>query len=109
MNANKILVVIATVLAVGLPSLALAVEIGDVGIGKEFAAKNCAECHAIEGKNAISPNPDAPSFSAVSAMPSTTRMALEVWMKSTHPTMPNLILSAEETDNVVAYILSLNN
>ena len=109
MSVNKILVVLATVLAVGLPSLARAVEIGDVNSGKSFAATNCAECHAIEGKNAISPNPDAPSFYAVSAMPSTTRMSLEVWMKSTHPTMPNLILSAEEIDNVVAYILSLNN
>ena len=109
MTAGKILVVIAIVLAVGLPSPALAVEIGNVDTGKEFSAKNCAECHAIERKNSVSPNPDAPSFSAVSAMPSTTRMSLEVWMKSTHPSMPNLILSAEDTNNVVAYILSLNN
>jgi hypothetical protein len=30
-----------------------------------------------------------------------------VFFQSPHPTMPNLVLSPEETDNVIAYILSL--
>jgi hypothetical protein len=34
-------------------------------------------------------------------------MALSVWLQSSHPTMPNIVLSQDEIRNVVAYIHSL--
>ena len=36
-----------------------------------------------------------------------TEMALSVWLQSSHPTMPNIVLSQDEIRNVVAYIRSL--
>jgi hypothetical protein len=34
-------------------------------------------------------------------------VALTVWLQSSHPTMPNIILKPDELRNVVAYIRSL--
>lgn len=82
-------------------------EFGDADRGRDFAEKTCSECHAVRKENGISPRVEAPPFKAIADLPSTTRMALTVWFRSPHPTMPNLVLSAEETDNVIAYILSL--
>ena len=36
-----------------------------------------------------------------------TGTALTVWMQTSHPTMPNIVLTKQETLDVVAYILSL--
>jgi len=42
-------------------------------------------------------------------MPSTNELAIKVFLRTSHPTMPNFILSPEEIDSVAAYILSLRN
>jgi hypothetical protein len=52
-------------------------------------------------------NNKAPAFSAVAAMPSTTARSLNVFLRTSHPTMPNLMLTNTETEDVIAYILSL--
>ena len=49
----------------------------------------------------------APAFKTIAAMPSTTGRSLEVFLRTSHPPMPNLVLSASERDDVIAYILSL--
>ncbi len=36
-------------------------------------------------------------------------MALAVWFRTPHPTMPNFVLSADETSDLIAYILSLQS
>lgn len=41
-------------------------------------------------------------------MPSTTALSLKVFLRSNHKEMPNLIISNTDTDDIVAYILSLN-
>ena len=40
-------------------------------------------------------------------MPSMTGTALTVWLRTSHPTMPNLQLTPAETADVIAYIESL--
>ena len=40
-------------------------------------------------------------------MPSTTELALKVFLRTSHPSMPNIVLTPEQTDNLVTYILSL--
>ena len=37
-----------------------------------------------------------------------TATALRTWLQTSHPTMPNIVLKADDRDNVIAYILSLN-
>ena len=47
------------------------------------------------------------TFSAIAAMQSTTALSLDVFLRTSHPTMPNLVLSGTDRDNLIAYILSL--
>ena len=51
--------------------------------------------------------PQAPTFQSVADTPGMTELALSVWLQSSHPTMPNIILSQDDLRNVVAYIRSL--
>lgn len=90
-----------------LPGAAGAVELGNAQVGHEYAAQVCAECHNVEAGGSFSPNPDAPSFQQVADTPGMSPRALTVWLRTSHPTMPNFILSTDEIDNVVAYITSL--
>jgi hypothetical protein len=36
-----------------------------------------------------------------------TPRALVVWMSTSHPNMPDLIIPPDDMDNVIAYIMSL--
>jgi hypothetical protein len=49
----------------------------------------------------------APTFSSVATTLGMTDRALRVWLQTSHPTMPNYVLSRDDTDDIVAYILSL--
>ena len=48
-----------------------------------------------------------PAFRDIANTPGMTAMALKVFLTSSHPKMPNLILTPEEAADVTAYILSL--
>jgi len=90
-----------------IASAAVAQESGNAKEGFVFAQGVCAECHAVREGERASPKAQAPSFTSVANMPGMNAMALEVWFQTPHPTMPNLKFSVSESDNVIAYILSL--
>ncbi len=95
----------AGVYLVNLP--ASAAEMGNRDMGARLAAEVCAECHAITAGDFDSPNLDAPAFQIVADRPATTALSLGVWFRSPHPTMPNFVLTPDETSNLIAYIFSL--
>ena len=101
---QKIFLVLA---ASAFVSPAWAEESGNVRDGLRFAQNVCAECHAVRDGERASPNAQAPSFTSVANTRGMNAMALEVWFQTPHPTMPNLKFSNQESDNVIAYILSL--
>jgi mono/diheme cytochrome c family protein len=78
---------------------------GDPQAGYEYASKVCATCHGISAEP--SPMPQAPRFREVADQPGMTGTALRVWMETSHPTMPNIIVSKQDMLNVIAYILDL--
>jgi hypothetical protein len=43
----------------------------------------------------------------VAAEPSMTEYALRAFLKTPHPTMPNIMMKPDDMDDVVSYILSL--
>jgi mono/diheme cytochrome c family protein len=88
---------------------AVAVEVGDKLAGLAYAEKNCAECHEVEPVDSFSPNPDAPTFKEVANTPGMSARALNVWFRTSHPTMPDFIIAEGDADNLVAYILSLRD
>jgi len=79
----------------------------DVKAGAAYAQEVCSDCHAVKANDTLSPLPDAPPFQTVADTPGMTELALSVWLQSSHPTMPNIILEQDDLRNVVAYIVSL--
>lgn len=82
-------------------------EPGSVMQGRELAQTVCAECHAVAPGAIRSPNAHAPTFDTIAHIPGMTPMAVRVWLRSAHKEMPNIMLSRDETDNVIAYLASL--
>jgi mono/diheme cytochrome c family protein len=80
---------------------------GDAARGYEFAKARCVDCHMIEKGIVGRGRMNAPAFQSVANDPAATEMSLRVFLRSPHAKMPNLVLSEQESDDVVAYILSL--
>lgn len=80
---------------------------GDPAAGFALAARVCAACHIVSPSQANDPAVGAPSFPEVAADPAATALGLGVFLRSPHERMPDLILSDQEIDDVIAYILSL--
>lgn len=97
------------VLAIAVMSSAPAFsqEARDAMQGRELAQNVCAECHAVAPDATRSPNGHAPTFDTIAHMPGMTPMAIRVWLRSAHKEMPNIMLSRDETDDVIAYLQSL--
>lgn len=80
---------------------------GDPAAGRRLAEAWCSSCHVI-GPGASGPASDAvPTFPSVARMPSTTGMSLRAFLLTPHARMPDIQMSREQTDDVVAYILGL--
>ena len=104
----KRVTVVAAAMLLGSAHAALAQE-GDATAGQAYAKEVCAACHAVLPNEQISPLAQAPTFQKVANMPGMTEMALSVWLQTSHPTMPNIILKPDDLRNVVAYIVSLES
>lgn len=83
-------------------------EDGDAAAGHAFARNARQPCHAVEAEQR---KPRriviGPAFRDVANTSGMTANAMRVFLRTSHPKMPNLILTPEETDDVIAYILSL--
>jgi mono/diheme cytochrome c family protein len=83
---------------------------GDIAAGRAFAREACNACHMVEAK----PRKPrriviGPAFRDIANTRGMTATALRVFLTTSHPKMPNLILTPEEIADVAAYILSLRN
>ena len=88
-------------LLTGVP--AAAVELGNAAAGLEYAQKFCSGCHAVTAMLFS----QVPSFQEVADTTGMTPRALVVWLTTSHPNMPDIIVAPDDMDNVVAYIMSL--
>ena len=82
--------------------------------GEYIALQLCSYCHVVSADSRYRPDagPDGPSFASVAADPSVTATSLRRFLAKTHwdektlpMTMPQLMLTSDETDDVIAYIL----
>ena len=97
---------IAVGLAFGTISPVLGQDLpGDVKSGKQIAATWCAACHLIDSNVAVIDS--VPDFYAIANLPSTTALSLKVFLETSHDKMPNYRLKQSETDDVIAYIMSM--
>ena len=80
----------------------------NIHAGRELAQASCSGCHIVApGRGTLHPPGFAPDFADLAQLPSTTGTSLYAFLRSPHPTMPNLILSDRKTKDLIAYILSL--
>lgn len=103
---------VLAVLAVALAALLLirmhnagggAARSSGVAAGERLADVWCAECHSLVpaafGR--------APDFVQIANRTSTTELSLKVFLRTNHRSMPNLIVSPDQADILVQFILSL--
>ena len=102
--------VVGPLLVIILVSLSLQVAAyaqplaGNSAAGRQTATALCGTCHqVIGGKGRNGPA----SFLDIANMTSTTALSLMVFLRTSHKEMPNLILDSSDTNDVIAYILSL--
>jgi mono/diheme cytochrome c family protein len=75
--------------------------------GQALARHWCAECHNIEPDGSRSRNRRAPAFAKLAADPSFTDYTLRATLRTQHATMPQIMFTPAQLDDIVAYILSL--
>ena len=80
---------------------------GNATRGKAYAEQLCSDCHRTGREGPASADPKAPPFTAVAKTRGMSAMALGVWLQTTHPTMPSILLKPATMDDIIAYILSL--
>ena len=100
-------IVLAAVILAAVPFPLVAQEIGDVAAGKHLAETWCSSCHVVAPSAKAGASTGAPTFAAVARMTSSTPMSLRAFLQTPHARMPDLHLNRDETDDLIAYILSL--
>jgi cytochrome c len=71
-----------------------------------LAQRWCGNCHQVSAA-APPARPGVSSFAQIAQMQSTTALSLRVFLRTTHADMPNVQLREAESDDLIAYILSL--
>jgi mono/diheme cytochrome c family protein len=79
---------------------------GDPAAGARLAREVCAVCHLVAEDQPSDPG-IGPSLVEIAAHPATTELSLRAFLQTPHATMPNLMLTPEETDDIISYILTL--
>ena len=75
--------------------------------GAKWATNVCAQCHAVRPGEPRSPNGRAPTFAELANSPGMTTAALTVALTTPHAGMPMFVLTSEQRQDIIAYILSL--
>jgi mono/diheme cytochrome c family protein len=94
----------AVVLA--LAPLALPAAAQELTVGRNLAVRWCMACHVVEPEQSTATD-NAPSFRTIAARAETTARSLDRYLSTGHTLMPDFLLSSQERDALVAYILSL--
>lgn len=84
-------------------------KMGDRASGRGYALGRCSVCHVVDPEQSREANLAAlaPDFQAIANTRGMTDTALREFLSGSHPTMPTLELTPKQTNDVVAYILSL--
>ena len=81
--------------------------LGDPAAGRRLAEDVSSACHVIAPGQESTTDVDAPAFPDLANEPRVTALSLRVFLQTPHERMPDLRLDRDETDDVIAYLLSL--
>lgn len=102
--ATAIAALAAAILSLSVASAAMAA--GDEQAGKDLARRWCSGCHIVDRSGGGTDA--APPFPVIARRNPKDRTWLRAWLTDPHPPMPNLNLSRQQIDDVVAYLDSLS-
>lgn len=99
----------------GIASLILTLETalegdlpGDPYVGRKIAESWCGECHNV-APNGVDAHRGVPAFQTLADNPAFTEMALRAFLQTPHGEMPDVMPTGDETDDIIAYVLSLKS
>jgi mono/diheme cytochrome c family protein len=105
-RSRRILPLLALI-AILWPAAAASQSAGDPKKGLAYAERTCSDCHAVGLLGVVSPRPEATPFVVIARVPGINERALAVFLQTPHSNMPNLIVTGEDRENLIAYIMSL--
>ena len=83
---------------------------GNPEAGRLYAREVCSPCHAVTAEQASQRMiAVAPDFQRIANTPGMSAIALRAFLQTPHPKMPNLILTPEQSADVIAFVLSLHD
>ena len=99
---RRLVGIAALALWMASPPVALA---GNADAGAQLARQWCTSCHLVDDSMQ---GPDtAPPFPTIARRRAQNETWVRAWLMAPHPPMPNLNLSRQEIDDIVAYLNSL--
>ena len=100
----RIVALLSLTICLGYSGLAYAAA-GNAEAGRQLIMRSCSSCHATESSATATDN--APPFSAVAKTNKERPAWIRGWLMSPHPPMPNISLSRQQIDDIIAYLSSL--
>jgi mono/diheme cytochrome c family protein len=97
--------------ALAATTLSAYAQDGDIAAGRSFARATCSVCHVVEAEQQRPPRRIfiGSAFRNIANTPGMTAAALRVFLTTSHPRVPNPIVTSEQMADVIAYILSLRS
>ena len=80
---------------------------GDAARGRTIAEHWCGECHEVAPDVRDQWEGEPPPFQVIADHPATTELALRAFLQTPHANMPDLQPTPEDTDDLIAYLLTL--
>ncbi len=103
-------VILAGILAASIHAANAQDTFGNSEAGRVYAHQVCSTCHAVTPEQAAQRRiVIAPDFQSIANTSGVTATALRAFLLTSHPKMPNLILTQEQSDDVIAFVLSLRD
>jgi mono/diheme cytochrome c family protein len=99
-------IVLPAVIAALALHAASASAAGDAAAGKALAERWCASCHLVAPEQ-TSATTEAPPFASIAERSAEEIDALAAFLADPHPPMPQMSLTRQEIQDLLAYIVSL--
>ena len=99
------------VAALAATTLSAYAQDGDIAAGRSFARATCSVCHVVEAEQQRPPRRIVigRAFRNIANTRNMTATALRRSLMTSHPKMPNPIVTPEQMADVIAYILSFRS
>lgn len=75
---------------------------GNAEAGRQLATRSCSSCHATEAAKTATDG--APPFTLIAKTNRERPAWIRGWLMSPHPPMPNISLSRQQIDDIIAYL-----